>query len=354
MKITRPVIVLGAGASYAAKFSDQKKTPPLDSNFLLHASRIFSQIRARGKNKVRAAAWNSFRKHLKQARLDFEEIKAWRLEQLSIFLEARANLQGLQLDAGHPRDFKRALDALKVMVGNVLLASGGDKACDLHRMLFSSVKPMGTVSFNYDLIADQTMLQMGLLNWTKADYRNAKTAHVPRGKRYFSVRVINTARLDGCIPLIKLHGSIHWEQLARGTGYRISGCNLPTSSNTPFRLISIPKRPYLIPPVAAKFEIKEGALREHWYKAVDLLHRAGSWIIWGYSFPKTDTIAQVLFRSALTRNKKAKRVIVINPDAEVAQRIEDVCKKVSVTSFSSIEQFLLENRTLIERKDNLS
>ncbi len=341
MKVSSSVVVLGAGASRGARVAGTR-TPPLDSDFLDAASRMFSHLHARGPNAARVKAWLSFKTHLRRAGVRFEDVKHWRLEQLSTFLEARANLKGLQLNVGRPKDHAQALQALRVVVCHVLRSSGGEQACSLHRLLFEAVRPKAVISFNYDLIADQTLLDLGRLDWSKTAYRGGATARVPsvEGGSYY--RQVRASPLNGAVPLVKLHGSIHWERMSRQDGYRLSGVRLPESGRRTFEILWVPDDPYLIPPVASKIEIKEGALRKHWYAALDYLHDARSWIIWGYSFPQTDTVSQVLFRTAIAKNKKPKPVIVVNPDATAAQRVIEVCRKVTVQHYVSLEALLLD------------
>ena len=341
MKIHKPVIVLGAGASHGAKL-EGNETPPLDADFLSVAAGLLNRLHPRGENKERVTAWKNFKRHLKSAGLEFEEVKSWRLEQLSTFLEARSGLKGLQLSAGRPREYVQALEALKVIVCHVLLATGGDGPCRFHRMLIDAVKPKAILTFNYDLIVDQTLLQVGKLNWRNYSYRGAKVVRVPSksGGSYF--KPLKSSKMRGSIPLIKLHGSIHWEKLRRGEGHRLSGVLLPESGRERFEVQAVSEHPYLIPPVAAKVEIKDRVLRNCWYAAVAELHDVPTWIIWGYSFPQTDTISQVLFRTALVRNRKPKRVVVVNPDQSVSTRVEEVCRKVRVSHFASIESLLFD------------
>src|SRR5262245_29740359 len=123
MKYRRAAIVLGAGASKGARIVGGK-TPPLDAAFLTTAANYYSGNHPRVKNKAKVQAWKEFHEHLRASRLEFAEVKSWRLEQLSTFLEARASLRGLQLGPGRPRDFSEALAALKVLVCFVLEAEG--------------------------------------------------------------------------------------------------------------------------------------------------------------------------------------------------------------------------------------
>jgi hypothetical protein len=101
-----------------------------------------------------------------------------------------------------------------------------------------------------------------------------------------------------------------------------------------------------VPPVASKIQIAQPELGKQWKAAVKLLKDAPSWVIWGYSFPPTDTIAHVLFRTALARHRKAKPVLVLNPDSGVAGRVKDVCRKVRVERYGSVERFLLDEQRL--------
>jgi hypothetical protein len=333
---------LGAGASKGALLRGGV-TPPLDAEFLDVSARHFARMRARGENRTRVGAWNSLKRHLKSAGLDFKAVRNWRLEQLSTFLEARANLRGMQLGRGRPRDYLQALEALKSVVCYTLQLAGGTQECELHKKLFGNIDPCAILTFNYDLIADQSLLSLHKLDWCRAEYRCATSAAVPTGGRNDAYIQLRSGQKGDSIPLLKLHGSMHYQKLKRGSGFRLAGAALPNQTVSVFDYQKVPDQPYIIPPIAAKIDIKQKALRERWHTALDHLHSAPAWIIWGYSFPNTDTISQVLFRTALTRNRKSKPVIVINPDSSVVQRVNEICRKVKVEHYPSMERFLMDH-----------
>lgn len=339
MRLSDPAIVLGAGASRGAKVKGGR-APPMDSDFLAAAGDYFRSKKQKGARSDAVKTWNEFKRQLKKAGLEFKEVRSWRLEQLSTYLEARSNLNTLRLGKGRPADYADALELLKRVVCYVLEAEGGTQPCDLHQRLFEVTKPYGVLSFNYDMIADQSLLQMSRLNWHSKEYRGGVYAQTPGGGRR---RVTRRLKIEDEIPLIKLHGSMHWETHSKGGGYGLSGCELPDDTRLTFEYTEVPATPYIVPPVAAKMGIDQGTLKQNWKLAMELLYEADSWILWGYSFPPTDTVSQVLFRTALTRNRKAKPVVVINPDASVAPRVEQVCRKVKVTAYRSVERFLLDN-----------
>jgi hypothetical protein len=117
MRIQGAAIVLGAGASKGAQIVGGR-TPPLDGEFLDVAAKYFKGKKAQGVGKERVKAWNSFKTHLRSAGLDLSIVKSWRLEQLSTFLEARANLHTMQLSRGQPRDYLQALESLKTLISD--------------------------------------------------------------------------------------------------------------------------------------------------------------------------------------------------------------------------------------------
>jgi hypothetical protein len=338
-----PVIILGAGASKAAFFSSgARHTPPLDAEFLKVAGglSLFKSRPTQDVWRTHYSSWVSLKTYLNRAGLSFKEVEDWRLEQLSTFLEARATLRGLQLNQGRPINFRKALDNLKGVVSSVLLHRGGDDVCELHRDLFHSVAPSAVVTFNYDLIADRTLADLGKLKWDAAAYRGAKDMRV-RSAGGHTTRLARVPRFSGRahVPLFKMHGSMNWErEPADNKIHRLSGL-VPglTGADTRF----LPRLPFIIPPVAAKTEIPQ-CLSLIWRQALKALYNADHWIFWGYSFPTTDTISQVLFRTALSNNKSYKRVVVINPDQTVASRVRNICRKVKVSSTPSMERYLWE------------
>jgi len=330
-------VLLGAGASFGAKVGDA--TPPLDGDFLSVAQKTLGTMPDHSRERH---AWESFTKALDQAGMPIGEVVNDRLEHLSTYLEARVRMSHLQGKRGRPRAYKQVLEELKKVVCEVLAARGGTRACTLHRKLFEWVTPSSVITFNYDLIADATLVEMGQLNWTAARYAGSKQVRLAmKGGRHRTVR-LPRPRNRGCIPFLKLHGSIHWESMKKGKKHCLAGLEeLPSRS---LKYSRPPAWPMVVPPVAAKMEIADGALKKLWSEALSDLKSAPGWIIWGYSFPKTDTVTQVLCRAAMSMGVARKLVVVINPDASVADRVASSLglKAVSVWRWPSIERFLYD------------
>ena len=105
------------------------------------------------------------------------------------------------------------------------------------------------------------------------------------------------------------------------------------------------KRPLIVAPVAAKTSISD--LEKTWRAAGRKLQDASCWVVWGYSFPETDTITSVLLKTCVKDAKgKQKRVIIINPDYAVSKRVKNLLDKVRIEQYSTASDFLLRKKRL--------
>ncbi len=338
IKLKNYSIILGAGASKGADVGD--RSPPLDSEFL---SQAFSLFNKSGRGAAGISDWRDLKKKLKSAGIKTDaSLKRMKLEQLSTYLEARANMPALQHSAGKPAKYSKAMTALAQVICRTLEATNGTRHCPIHESLFKLTNPTCIITFNYDLIADQTLVGMNKLAWHKKIYCGG-SLRIFRGSRSYTQSRPNR-RSRGCVPLLKLHGSMNWVAHQRGGNHSLYTRG---PSEKDIRYPSPPPHPLIVAPVASKIEIRKDSLLDIWKEAGRLLRKSPGWIIWGYSFPDLDTVTRVLFRTAIARNRKPKPVIVINPDAGVVDRIKDTLgDKVRVRHFPSIERLLLEQRVL--------
>jgi hypothetical protein len=337
-------IILGAGASKAANVG--RRTPPLDFEFISEAFELFNTV---GRGRAGVADWRKLKGKLKSAGIKADSsLKRMRLEQLSTYLEARANMPSLQHAAGAPAHYEKALIALSHVICRTLEEMNGTKPCDLHKQLFNYVDPKCVLTFNYDLIADQTLMKMGRLAWHTKRYCGGSLKIATGNSSYFRPRP--KRRLRRSIPLLKLHGSINWATHERGGGYSLFA-RWPLEGD--LRYPRPPTKPLIVAPVASKIEIQL-SLRQLWQEASKQLRMSPGWIIWGYSFPDLDTITKVLFRTALARNRRPKPLIIINPDGGVVGRIKDALgTKVKVQHFTSVERFLFDSEVLVFNNQNV-
>jgi len=147
------------------------------------------------------------------------------------------------------------------------------------------------------------------------------------------------------ILLLKLHGSIDWIRTKRSSeqllsfsklyDYKDKGENWGVYREPGVRHYEVIKElkesPFFIPPIAYKDEsIKP--LASLWEQAYNILRVYKNKIYIGYSLPKEDTMARVLFSTyrpfALMDEDKTileEKIIVINPDEDVERHFKKYC-----------------------------
>lgn len=333
-------IILGAGASKGGMVG-RTYGPPLDMEFLNEAAEIFSRRR---NVKSGGRDWQEFKRNLDSAGLQLDRVRNWRMEVLSTYLEARIRVNYLQENAGRPASYRAALHSLKRVICRTLASTGGTRSCKLHKRLFEATNTQAVVSFNYDMIADQSLCELNSLSWGSTAYCGDRQLDIISSGGKASRRRILNGQGRGRVHLYKLHGSMHWrEHQMRGReAFMISGVESPP--NPQFNYCVPPERPLIVPPVAAKMEIQT-SLRPVWQKARSALSNSPGWIFWGYSFPQTDTAATILFRTALfsARRRNPKSVVVINPDPSTQDRIRQNLGKIKIAAYyPSVERLLME------------
>lgn len=351
-KIThRPVLVLGAGASFGAYISDgtrngiETRTPPLDSDFFKAAKRAFG---IKGASGPQFTAWREFRKALVSVGINEKRLMTLRLEELATYLEARTQL-AVQHTSGRPYQYEKALKLLKQVICFTLKETNGTKYCRHLRQVISLLDPVAIVTFNYDLIAEQTLLKMKKFNWSAHSYCSSqKIELVSKAGRRKTAPIDKRVRPAQAIPVLKLHGSINWKSIRRQGIRKNQRVVLAGMRSYPSQELDYSRPPaeaLIVPPVASKTEIKD-ELKHVWRIATRHLRDSSRWVVWGYSFPWTDTVTSVLMRTALWNHRGGfKPLWIINPDSKVSDNAKRILEKVRVEQWYSIERFILERKS---------
>lgn len=173
------------------------------------------------------------------------------------------------------------------------------------------VRPRDTfITFNWDLIIERTL-------WDDSDGLAFWYSYPPDAS-------------EPSVSLLKPHGSIDWFKKAdlpggktkRGT---MQSLDETVSVFTRFNFADVPKMsgctPVIVPPISSK-EFSHKILKRTWRNIYRAVSNATELFILGYSLPKEDQFARLVFGRALRSNrlkieKKSKsplRVVVVNPD----------------------------------------
>jgi hypothetical protein len=156
--------------------------------------------------------------------------------------------------------------------------------------------------------------------------------------------------VDGCIRILKLHGSLNWFST------HTSAAPSQSAMFNPKRVLRITRRrivppdltmtrkrstyalPIVVPPVTHKSSVLHDDLRKVWKSAEDALDEADELIVFGYSCPPLDFESANQLRRSQIRSRA--KVSVIDPDGHIAARYIDLLMPDSLAYYRSAKVFV--------------
>jgi len=170
----------------------------------------------------------------------------------------------------------------------------------------------------------------------------------------FYYPLLETEGIDKKLPLMKLHGSLNWQetynqqQIAIAQG--IAGMNYHSPDNW--------TQPAVIGPTFFKQEITIDFQRDYrarfykelWRFAWDLLRSARNLIFIGFSFPQTDFHARALFRTAHLNGAEFRRVLLCHRGN---QNLRDTMQRVFNGRPTEFTEFNRGLENMAERLDEV-
>lgn len=339
------VVVYGSGASYASGYNvhirllidkvDKSTTmrPPTDQEFFVSFPVEYIKIRHKALSNFMETFYPpSGRFGLEQIWTDVDinhkhitlDTYNWKLESEEYLRSPSDDYRSMDLSNEHfdgkyfntspmynrykylgdcGRDFRKLIYDI---YSDYTMPTGDNYFRLLHESLSNSkYSNISYVTFNYDCYLEQSLVDMRV----KLKYVGINDAT----DSCFALMY------DG-IPIIKLHGSLNWEEIQNGAIYKIAFRPFPYSKDSQVQ----PRydgdknwiQPAIVPPTILKQEINDDSRLGHdltktilqqWRAAITLLAEADLIIIVGYSFPSADYHVGRLFRVSNMKNKSNKR-----------------------------------------------
>lgn len=209
--------------------------------------------------------------------------------------------------------------------------------CPVHERLISGLDSSDSiVTVNYDLVCDQTLLQVepGEYGRPHQDSRIGKLSGL-----LYEQNLIGGMQPPGLMArereigyYLKLHGSLDWIQCPT-PGCR-ANVNIFCRSLSPFgegqmegepcRFCGTTLRTMIVPPVTSKRLEDRGRLAFLWNLALREIRQAGELVVIGLSLAPTDFEVRWLIREGLDvrrRSGKKKKIVVVNPDRKAITQV---------------------------------
>jgi NAD-dependent SIR2 family protein deacetylase len=175
------------------------------------------------------------------------------------------------------------------------------------------------ITFNYDTSIEEALE-------LSSDKRGADRFFVDYG--YSKDELLNVQ--PGTRRVLKLHGSANWTYCPdcdKLTALKKYITPLELESNR--ALLHLPNCPtvtalnVIIPPTWYKHNYLD-AITRIWSRAIQEISFATHLFIIGYSFPRTDVFFEQLLTLGFTSNKNLKKIVVVDPDAEIKNAITSI------------------------------
>jgi hypothetical protein len=347
------LIVLGAGATRGASFVEDPTTrpiclPPLDGDFFTQLQRVAN---VKHKDIIDGVLKDVVDLFGHNFRLTLETVFTTIEHTLRVVnaTKGTAGWNAGELEAKRVR-LKQAIAAVLEESLTTSIAKGKrqgrcHRECAHHEAMVGKLDvDDAIISFNYDCLVDHVLTQHADGKWN-ARYGyglpmpKGKGSHITGEAQWTPSGTANPDK-SKTIRLLKLHGSIHFSKESTGR-------------------FALKKRPYtkqrgnlrfeIIPPEWNK-QFHQGVFRKLWGIARDEIHKATTIVVIGYSFPATDLHTAALFRVSVGE-KKLKRMVIVNPDAEARRRTRDVLRRgfsldTRVLVFDRFSDFAAVERTL--------
>lgn len=348
------LVVLGAGATRGASFTEGKNQPfclpPLDGDFFTQLQRISEAKHQATVDQLISTAVELFGHNFQCT-----------LEMLFTTIEHQLRIaSGLTGDkwgtSKAELEKKRAqlLQAIAAVLEESLTRSpdGGtghqQRECTYHKHLVASLTgDDAIVSFNYDCLIDHALQQHGNAKWN-ARYgyclplRKGKGSSLP-GESQWNSEV--PAAKGESIRLLKLHGSLNF--------YAESASRFVLKSR-PYTKNTNGKMHFEIIPPEWNKQFDTGVFKRIWTGAASEIRRCTTIVVIGYSFPLTDLHTASLFRVAVNPGK-LKNLVLVNPNREARRRTMRVLARgmnptTRVLVFDYLKDFAAVDRSVWDRK----
>lgn len=220
----------------------------------------------------------------------------------------------------------RLFNALVELISFTIGYTLDGPVCPIHQEILKLADPTDVIlSFNYDLLVDNSARVLGLLNDEgysvdfSMSYQNGEWCAIHPN--------------DSPIKIIKLHGSLNWIQCTSCERLYIYDPGDEIFNRLDFRPLSQVSCPHcrklemrrrIIPPIQGK-EYDQSPFSHLWRNAAENIQNVKRIVLLGYSLPLTDFAAVALLRRILlTARAEELEFIALNPDSKMAMQIEKI------------------------------
>lgn len=314
---TKPIsLILGAGFSAVADV-------PLANQLFERRPDVDGVIRKNLVDRV-VTKWNAWRSHhrdsVEQYLAEIANTNEDEYKDAKWFIGLTVALKMGQLKwvGNKPKIIKHNLDR-----------TSHDKLEEFWTALLRRRTDVSVITTNFDILAERGLRHIPRPRAKRPGFHYGSGPENLEGGGYPKYSHIQKIKIEGHVPLLKLHGSVSWSE-RNGKLVKYHDC-----------------RPAIRGDAAIVVPVTEKAVPNYlepiWTAASEHLRRAGTWIVIGYSLPRYDQAVWSLLREAVKPNTA---IHVFDPDTDVACRFR--CLNDHVRSHPGLPEGINEISDLLQ------
>lgn len=344
----KTLFVFGAGCSknyVGAKHRIPRFSSPVNSDFFKMARLVLQNITV--ERTTNEEITQLFQYLCQLYNIEYEASYNFLNDKKLLDLEAvmtELYIQELLFENHAPRT--RLFEALVELISFTIAYALNGSICPTHQRILEFINEGDVViSFNYDLLVDDSARETKLMNDSNylvdfsLSYQNGDWVPIRSNGSSFE--------------LLKLHGSLNWIKCSNCSRLFIFNPSDDIFEQLDFRLLRQLNCPHchelglkrmIIPPMQGK-EYDQPPFSSIWKYAAEKIQNIERVVLLGYSLPFTDFAAVALLRRILfTSRAEDLEFYILNPDRTVSMRVEKLFPhappaKVSITPEIFIRDF---------------
>lgn len=222
--------------------------------------------------------------------------------------------------------YVRVVGAKPTIVRHTLnVTSGIDAHETFWTTVFRRTEDVAVLTTNYDVLAERGLRPKPRPRVPRPGFHYGAGPENLEGSGYPSYAHIRPVRVEGKVPLLKLHGSISWA-LKDNRIVHYHDCRPAIRGDA-----------VIVAPVTEKNV--PSVFRPIWSSAESALAKSNTWIIVGYSFPPYDLAINELLQSNAGHRPK---VHILNPDQRVIDRVQSLLPRAVIHAHPGLPEALPE------------
>lgn len=354
----RVTLIIGAGSTLSDAMKKPKiKRPPLDHGFFSMANKVYSNE----VDSIQKYIYESYGYNILETKYDSLE---------GVLTKIYADIFNPSLEKEAVKNFRKLIKVFNDRIAETTNDIKPTSQRFLYQIISNYIKKgvlpknLNVITFNQDIQVEKILDKLEntpsykkygkIFHFSKCyhiDFDSITSPSANSGLPLFKKDKPNEA--NG-VSILKLHGSLNWYSLHRSSNVRPNALFksdrklMLTTRKEIHTGLTFSKKggktqhtfPVVVPPVTNKSAILHNKIKPLWKIAEQSLANSDEVLLFGYSCPSSDFESMNLLQRSLRNRIKSPKIILINPDTNIAKRYSDIIEPKELLYYMWPENYI--------------